>query len=470
MTYDFDLIAIGAGTAGLTLARLVAATGRRVALVERERPGGDCLWTGCIPSKSLIHAAALAHAARTGATAGVDSTVERVDWARVRRHIERAQATAGQSDTPDAIARLGVKLIHGSARFVDDHTLEVDGRRHTARFVVIATGSRPVLPPIEGLATAAYDTSGSVFVWDALPASLAIIGAGAIGVELGQAFCRLGVCVALFESVPRVLPGEEPAASAILERVLAAEGVDVHVGVRVKRVEQTASGYRMAFDPGGRERSVEAERILVATGRVPNVDDLHLGAAGVRVDARGRPIVDGKLRTSRPHIFVVGDAAGGPPFTHVAEDQARTVANIIRGRRFQLWSSRTVPRVTFTAPEVASVGLSESAARSRWGRRVAVYEVPLSHVDRAATAGVGDGVIHIVTRPGWNRFVPGLRSLMGDEIAGATIVAPNAGDLLAPILMAMRARLPLGFVAWNPQPYPTYALGVRQAAGIPFDR
>ncbi|GAB4338376.1 MAG: mercuric reductase [Dehalococcoidia bacterium] len=470
MTRDFDLAVIGAGTAGLTVARLVAARGRRVALLERGRPGGDCLWTGCVPSKALIHAAAMAHATRRAHDFGVDATLDGVSWSRIRAHIERAQAVAGEPDTPAAIAGYGVELLSGSARFVDPHTLDIDGRRLRARFIVIATGSRPTIPPIPGLSEAGFDTNESAFAWEALPASLAIIGGGPIGVELGQAFCRLGVRVSILEAAPRILPAEEPSASAIVHRVLSGEGVTVHADVRVSRIERASPGRRIFFECGAKKHSLVTERILVATGREPNLDGLDLRTAGVQLDRRGRTVLDRKLRTSQPHIFCVGDAAGGLQFTDVAEDQGRTVANVINGRRFQSWSPSTVPRVTFTAPEVASVGLTEAAARDRWGPRVAVYDVPLAQVDRAVTAGTTEGFVRIVTRPGWNRFVPGLRSLMGDEIAGATIVAPHAGDLLAPILMAMRARLPLGFVAWNPQPYPTLALGVRQAAGIPFDQ
>ena len=244
----------------------------------------------------------------------------------------------------------------------------------------------------------------------------------------------------------------------------------VHEGAKVTRVEATAQGKRVCITTDGREVAVECERILVATGRRPRVDGISLEQAGVRHSTKGIP-VDKKLRTNQKHIYALGDVNGGPQFTHVAEDQARAAAAGITGSRMSSWDDRVVPRVTFTDPEVASIGLTEAEARARHGRSVRIFELPLVEVDRAITMGATDGFFKVVTaRGGWNRYVPGARRLMGDPIVGTTLVAPGAGELLGPIAMAMKAHLPIGLTAWAMQPYPTLAVGLRQALGQQFDR
>lgn len=471
MTAAFDVVVIGAGTGGLTAARLLARAGKRVALVERGRPGGDCLWTGCVPTKALLHAAHAAHAARSGARFGVVTAGVSVDMAALRKHIASAQAAAGRPDTPEAIASWGVELVEGEARLLDAHTVEAGGRRLRGRALVIATGSHATLPPIPGLAEAAPDTNAEVFAWERLPATLGVLGGGPIGVEFAQAMCRLGVSVTLVEQLPRLLPREDPAASSVIEEVLRREGVDVRTGTQVVRVYRRPEGFEALFENGDRRERIVCERLLVATGRRPSIEGLGLEAAGVEVTPLGIR-VDAALRTSVPHIFAVGDVNGSPQFTHVAEDQARTVARTLAasGKRFARparWNGRVVPRVTFTDPEVASVGISEEdALRSRRGVRT--WEIPLQEVDRALTMGQTDGFLRLVTARGWTRRIPGLAAKVGDEVVGATFVGPSAGDLLMPVVVAMRARLPIGLLAWNMQAYPTLALGVRQVAGRPF--
>ena len=464
----YHLIVIGGGTAGLTVARLTARNGKKVALVERDRPGGDCLWTGCVPTKALIHAAHLVHGAKNSARFGVMAHDVTVDFDAVRRHVAAAQAAAGAIETPEAIARYGVDLVHGEAKFTDDHTVVVGDERLTADYFVIATGSSPVAPPIPGLHDAGFDTNVEAVAWESVPASLCVIGGGPIGVEFAQAMSRFGAATTLLEAGPRILARDDPDAADVVHRVLTNEGVQVHTGVRILKVERTASGRRVHFEHDGEVQSVDAERLLVATSRRPRIDTLDLASAGVEHSATG-VAVDAQLRSSKKHIFAIGDVAGGYQFTHVAEAQGRLAANIIAGRRFQKWSDRVVPRVTYTSPEVASVGLREDQARKAGSRDVKTWEVPLSSVDRAITMGETEGFLKVITARGWNRLVPGLRGVMGDEVVGACLVAPNAGDLLMPIVMAMRAHLPMGIVAWNMQAYPTLALGIRQVTGLPFD-
>lgn len=467
--FDYDLVAIGGGTGGLTVTRLVARKKRRVALIERARPGGDCLYTGCVPTKSLLHAAKLLYHARHGQRFGVVAEDVRLDFEAVRRHVAAAQHEAGKVESPEVIARNGVELITGEAAFLDEHTLEVNGRRLTAERIVIATGGEPAVPPIPGLAEAGFETNIDAVAWESLPSSLVIIGGGPIGTEFGQMMTRFGVRVTMLQGPGRILERDDPEASALIQKLLEREGMVVHTGVQVERVEREGSLCRVVFRAGGEQLVAEGERILVAAGRKPELASLQLERAGVATNARG-VVVDETLRSSQKHIFAVGDVAGGYQFTHVAEAQGRVVANIILGKRFQKWSDAIVPRVTYTDPEVASVGLTEDDARKRFGRSVQVFRLPLEEVDRAITMGQTDGYVKVVTAKGWNRFVPGARGVMGDPIVGASIVAPGGGDLLMPIVVAMRAKLPIGLVAWNMQAYPTMALAVRQVTGMQFDR
>ncbi|MGE0600585.1 MAG: NAD(P)/FAD-dependent oxidoreductase [Dehalococcoidia bacterium] len=468
----YDLVVIGAGTGGLTAARLVARQGKKVALVERDRPGGDCLWTGCVPTKALIHAARVLHDASTGGRFGVQAAELRLDFEEVRRHVAASQEAAGRVDSAEEISSWGVELVRGDAKFVDEHTVTVAGRRLQARAFVIATGSKPAVPSIPGMDEAGFDTNVELLDWQALPRSLAILGGGPIGVEFAQVMCRFGVQVTLIERLPRLLEREEPDASIVVERVLRAEGVEVVTGANVVRVERDGAFRRVWLEESGPETAITCERLAAATGRKPVLGSLNLEAAGVAASPRGVK-VNAYLRTSQPHIFAVGDVNGGPQFTHVAEDQARTVTRtLLSGGRLRSraarWNGRVVPRVTYTDPEVAAVGLTEEQAqRSRKGVRT--WQVPLTDIDRAITMGQTEGFLQLVTARGWQSRIPGLAKRVGDEIVGACFVGPNAGELLMPVVMAMRARLPIGMVAWNMQAYPTLALGVRQVAGLPFE-
>ena len=469
---DYDLIAIGAGTGGLTVTKLVARRGKKVAMIERFKPGGDCLHTGCVPTKALIHAAKLLHHARNGARFGIVSNDLRLDFGAVRRHVAEAQHEAGQVESPEAIAANGVELITGEASFLDAHTIEVNGRRLTAENFVIATGGEPAVPGIPGLREAGFDTNVQAVAWEELPASLGIIGGGPIGSEFGQMMSRFGVKVTILQGAPRLIERDDPAASTLLQKLFEQEGVTVHTGAEILRVEVGAHGKRLFFRANGQEQSFDCDRLLVAAGRKPELEALKLGNAGVATNARG-VVVDEQMRSNVKHIYAVGDVAGGYQFTHVAEAQARLVANLINkpgflAKRFQKWSDRVVPRVTYTDPEVASVGLTEEQAR-RERKNVKAYTLALTEVDRAITMGRTEGFFKVITAKGWQSKL-GLAGSLGDEIVGACLVGPNAGDCLMPLVVAMKARLPIGVVAWNMQAYPTMALGVRQVTGLPFDR
>lgn len=468
---DYDIIVIGAGTAGLTVAKLTAKAGRRVAIIERARPGGDCLWTGCVPSKALIESARRYHDARTSGGFGVSAENVRFDFEAARHHIAESQRQAGEPDSPAAIAAAGVALVQGEASFVNAHTIEVNDERLSAAQIVIATGGEPTVPDIPGLRESEPDTNVEALNWETLPESLGIIGGGPIGIEFAQALGRLGVAVTVLEASDRILEREEPNAAKVITEVLKREGVTVITSAKVTSVERDGGSRRVTIEQNGHTQTLEFERILVATGRKPELDALRLDRAGVNHTKAGIT-VDASLQTSQSDIFAIGDITGGPAFTHVAEAQGRLVANIITGsaltRRFQKWNDRVIPRVTYTDPEVAAVGLTESDARKHH-RGVRTWELPLTKVDRAIVTGATNGYLRLVTAPGFERWLPGVRKLAGDQIVGASLVAPHAGDLLMPIIIAMKLRLPIGLLAWHMQAYPTLALGVRQVAGLPFD-
>ena len=470
---DYDVIVIGAGTGGLTVAKLTAGAGKRVLVVERGEPGGDCLWTGCVPTKAIIECARRLHEARNSSSFGVLDNGVGFDFQAVRRHVAASQKQAGRIDSASTIAKAGIELRRGLAAFVDAHTVSVDGATVTASTIVIATGGEPVVPPIPGLRECNPDTNVQLVAWETLPQSLAIIGGGPIGVEFGQALGRLGVTVTVIEAADRILEREEPAASELITSILRREGVDVRTGTKVANVRRDDGMNALTLAAkDGKNSTISAERVLVATGRKAEVEDLHLERAGVAFSNQG-VTVDETLRSSQSNIFAVGDVTGGYHFTHVAEAQGRLVANILTAgrvsRRFQKWSDRIVPRVTYTDPEVASVGFTVEQARAS-RRNVRSWDVPFADIDRAIVMGRTEGYVKLVTARGWQRWVPGLSGLAGDEIVGASIVGPHAGDLLMPIVNTMRMRLPIGMLAWNMQAYPTLALGVRQAAGLPFDR
>ncbi len=456
----FDVVAIGGGTAGLVTAAGCAGLGAHAALIERDRLGGDCLWTGCVPSKALISSARAAEGMRRGDAFGLEPREPRADRGAVLESVRAVRARIQPHDDPERFRAMGVDVIEGSARFVSPREVEVDGRRVRGRRFVIATGSRAAIPPIPGLEEAGYFTHAEAFDRATLPGSLAIIGGGAIGVELAQAYRRLGAEVTVIEMLDRLLAREEPELSDRLAELLRAEGVRIITGRRVERVDRQGGRRRLVLagaesgpaDPatavGG--PAVEADEILVATGRRANIEDLDLEAAGV-VTAAGWVTVDSKLRTSCRHIFAAGDVTGGYLFTHVADHEARTVVqNALLPLRADVRYD-VIPWVTFTEPELAHVGLTEAEARERHGDAVAAHLYDLAGLDRAITERAAVGCVKIVTG-------------RGGAILGGHILASGAGTMIAEVALAMRAGVKLGSISTLVHPYPTMSEGVRRAA------
>lgn len=443
----WDLLVIGGGAAGLTAAKTAAGFGASVLLVERDRTGGDCLWTGCVPSKALLAAAHAAADARAAARFGVHIEGLRVDFAQVMRHVRGAITAIEPVDSPATLESAGVRVGHGTARFTGADTAVVGASpRLRFRQALIATGSTPTLPPIPGLAGVPVLTSDTVWDLNELPARMLVLGGGSIGCELGQAFARLGSAVSIVEAGPTLLPREDPIAAALLGAALTADGVRVRTGVRVVAVDSRGAVSRAVLDDG---TSIAFDRALVAVGRRPITLGLGLADAGVDVDEGGFVRVDERLRTTNPRIWAAGDVSGHPQFTHTAGVHgAMAAANAVLGLRRTV-DAAAVPRVTFTRPEVAAVGLVGPPTGSPGD--LSVRTVRHDEVDRA----IADNDVLGVTRIVLDRR---------GRIVGATIVGPRAGESLAELVLAVRGGLRARDVAATMHAYPTYADGAWKAA------
>ncbi|MGQ0826529.1 MAG: dihydrolipoyl dehydrogenase family protein [Actinomycetota bacterium] len=436
-----DVVVIGGGAGGLTAATHAARRGASVVLVTDGPLGGDCTHTGCVPSKTLLAAAAAGR---------------RFDDAMpaVRAAVDRIAAAEDEA----ALARVGVRVERGRAELIAPGRDRVDGRERRAGHVIVATGATAARPPVPGLDTAGVLTNETVFSVAQRPDRFVVIGGGAIGCELAQAFVRLGSTVTLVEAADRLLPAEDADAAAVVAGALRADGVDVRTATRIERVTRGADGRTCLVLIGG--HPVAADRVLVATGRRPVTDGLGVERLGIALDGVGRIVVDDTCATNVKGVWAVGDVTVFGGFTHVAGHMGYVAAtNVTRRNRLGPAAKidrRVVPRVTFTDPEVAHVGLTEAEAAAAGGR---VAEVRLDRVDRAITDGRTTGFVKLVAGPR-----PVLRSLGGGRVLGATIVAPRAGELVAEVALAMRTGMFTGRLAQTIHAYPTWSMAIQQAA------
>lgn len=448
----YQLVVVGAGTGGLVTAAIAASLGARVALVERHLMGGDCLNVGCVPSKALIRAARAWTEAREAAERfGGPAVAGEGDFGAVMERMRRLRAAVSPVDSAARFRdELGVDVYLGEARFTGPETLEVDGTVLVFRRAVIATGGRAAVPPIDGLAEAGYLTNETVFNLTTLPARLVVIGAGPIGCEMAQAFARFGSRVTLLDHGERILRKEDADAAAMVQRRLERDGVRFVGGASVRRVEQRGEERVVVWEIDGREESAPADQVLVAAGRKPNVEGLGLEEAEVEV-GDGGVRTDDRLRTSSDRIYAVGDVRGEYQFTHAADAEARMVVQnaLFFGRKSV--DDLVMPWATYTSPELARVGMNEAEARAA-EREVEAITIPLREVDRAVLDGEEEGFIRIYVDEG------------SDTIAGATIVAEHAGDLVSQVTQAMTAGRGLSSLGDLIYPYPTQAEGIRKAA------
>lgn len=443
MSDTYDLIIIGGGTGGLVAAQEARRRGATTLIVQNGRVGGDCTFTGCIPSKTLLAAAA--------AGADFDTAMR-----RVHDTIERIART----EDADALARDGIDVVDGYARFRSPTEIDVEGRRFRSRRFVVATGARPVVPPVTGLRELSPLTSDDLFGLTRRPDTLVILGGGPIGCEMAQAWARLDADVTLVEGLDRVLPREEPEASEIVTRALTADGVRVLTGSSVASARRSPDGdVGLALDD---RREVVAEQILVAVGRAPSGRGFGLEEIGVEIDRRGAVLVDAGMATNIDGIWAVGDVTGGLQFTHAAGRMgwvaaSNALSKFARIRSFRFDPS-AVPWVTFTTPEVGRVGLTEAEAAAQY-RSARVAHLDLEHVDRAITAGARDGFVKLVTAPR-----RGTGHLAGGRLVGATVVAPTGGELIHEAALAMKTKMFVGRLAQTTHAYPTWSVAVQQAA------
>ena len=445
----FDLAVIGGGTAGLVTSAGAASLGAKVALIERDRLGGECLYTGCVPSKALIRSAKVLHLMRRAADFGLDPPEVSFDFAKVIDRMRQVQAQVGKHDSPERFRELGVNLFSDAAALLSPTELQVGAQRIQAKKVVIATGSRSAIPPIEGLEATGFLDHVSAFRLSNLPRSIIILGGGPIGIEFAQALARFGVRVTVLEVVGQILPREDQEIAQALEAILLAEGIDIHTCTKAFRIEKDGAEKIVHGECTGVAMTFRAEEIFLATGRRPNVEGLNLEGAGVSYNGKGI-IVDDTLRTTARNIWACGDVTGKLLFTHVAEYQARLV---VRNALFPFKSKadyRVVPWCIFTDPEVARVGLTEAEARERFGD-VKVYRYNFEDLDRALCDGEAVGLTKLVcTRKG--------------RILGAHILGPQAGDLIQEVALAMRKGLPVGALSQTIHVYPTLSEVVRRTA------
>ena len=453
-TFDYNLLVIGAGSAGLVSAYIGATVKARVALVEKHRMGGDCLNTGCVPSKALLQTARILAQARDSQRYGIRAMQPEFHFADAMQRVREVVAKIAPHDSVERYRALGVDVIRGEARLVSPWEVAVDGRRVSARSLIVATGARPLVPAIPGLDGVDFLTSDTVWDLRELPRRLLVLGGGPVGCELAQAFARFGSEVTLVERAPRVLPREDADAADFVAQQLRADGVDVapaHGAVRVECVDGLG---RLVCEHAGAEVGFEFDTLLLALGRSANVEGFGLEQLGVRLAARGTVEADPLLRTNFPSIHVCGDVTGPYQFTHVAAHQAWYAA--VNALIAPFWSFavdyRVIPWATFTEPEVARVGLSENEASER-GIDVEVSRYGLDDLDRAIADGVDRGFVKVLTAPG------------RDRILGATIVGAHAAELLAEFVLAMKHGIGLNKLLGTIHIYPTMAEANKYVAG-----
>ncbi len=453
----YNLVVLGAGTAGLVSAIGAAGLGARVALVEKHLMGGDCLNVGCVPSKALISASRAAHQVRRADSFGVRVRGEiEVDFGAVMERMRWLRATISKNDSARRFREAGVDVFIGAGEFIGRDRLRVGGKTLEFSKAVVATGARASAPPIPGLSEAGYLTNETVFSLTELPRRLIVIGAGPIGCELSQAFARFGAEVHLLEAAGQILIREDRDAAERVEKALRRDGVQIVSSCNIRRVWREGGEKQVELECGGECRTLNVDEILVGVGRAPNVEGIGLEAAGVEYDPRRGVRVDDYLRTTNPRIYAAGDCCFPYKFTHTADALARVVIqNALFGLPFmkKKASALTIPWCTYTDPEIAHVGMYEKDAKEK-GLAVRTFVQELADVDRAILDGETEGFVKVHVRDGT------------DEILGATIVASHAGDMLSELTLAIRAGAGLGTIAGTIHPYPTQAEAIRKTGDL----
>src|SRR6516225_1374139 len=440
---EFDLVIVGAGSGGLTAAGFAAQLGAKVALVEKNRIGGDCTWTGCVPSKALLKAAKVAREIRAASRFGISANTPIVEMAKVRDFLRQAIEQVYQFESPEELQKRGIEVMQGAGRFIDAQTIQVGEQLVRGRAFLITTGAHPRIPSIDGLRDVPFLTYEQIFDNDRLPRSMIVIGGGPIGMEMAQAYRRLGADVSLVAD--RLLPKDEPEAREVMRHVFEREGIRFVWG-RARSARKQNDEIVVAIDG----EQVRGDLLLIASGRQPAVADLDLGKAGVAYSEKGIP-VDARLRTNVKHVYAAGDVTGGYQFTHFAGWQAFQATRNALLPGSSSGTTDLVPWVTFTDPEVAHVGITEEQARSKFHENIGVFRWDMSHTDRAICEDDREGFIKVITEK-------------DGRLLGATVVNARAGEAITEFIVAMKHGLKVSDLAGAIHAYPTYSTPVQQLA------
>ncbi len=445
----YDLVVIGAGTAGLVTAAAASTLGASVALIERNFMGGDCLNYGCVPSKALISSARVSKTIKNAQEFGVHASITHIDFASVMDRMRQKRAEISVNDSVDRFTKLGVEVFFGEARFEDSHTVRVTDSKLKFRKAVIATGTRAYIPEVPGLKEAGYETNETIFNLTKKPESIFIIGAGPIGCELSQVFNQLGSTVYLLHNKIHILDREDRDAAEIIQRTFLNEGINIILNGIIKKVEKNDAKKIVHYEVDGKKYSQELDMILLASGRVPNVEGLNLEAARVDYDLKSGVKVNDNLQTTNKKIYAAGDICSTYKFTHIADFLARIVVqNALFGRKKKV-SDLIIPWCTYTTPEIAHVGMYAHEAETK-GIAINTFKLELSEVDRAVLAGESNGFCKVHVQKGT------------DKILGATIVAHEAGNMISELTLALQYNIGLSKIANVIHPYPTTAEVIRK--------
>ncbi len=447
----YDLAIIGGGSAGLTIASGAASFGARVALIEEDKMGGDCLNHGCVPTKALIRSALVAATLRQSEKYGIRATSVEVDFSAVMKRMQSVVRQIAEHDSPERFQSMGVDVMLGQAEFRNANELQIGDKIISSKKIVIATGSRAAVPLIQGLSEAGFITNVEALQLEALPESVAILGGGPIGLEFAQVFARLGSSVTVIEMFPQLLPREDAEAVEIIQNALTNDGIRFMLGSKVVQAKRSELGKVVVVEQAGEQIEVACEEIFIATGRRPNVEIQGLPKIGVAVGKTGI-VVDSYLRATMPHIYAAGDVNGGLQFTHVAGYEGRVVVRNTLFPMKQRVDYRVVPWTIYTDPEIAHVGLTEKEAKDHHGD-VHVYTAPFRDVGRAVIDGKAEGFVKVIADK-------------KGQILGAHVVGEHAGELIQELVLAMHYKIPVGKISEVIHAYPSKVDGLRKAADV----
>jgi len=447
--YNYDLVVIGGGAAGITAAFTAVGFNKRVALIEKERLGGECTWKGCVPSKALLKAAKTAHQIQTAAKYGIKNDTK-FEAEAVMKYVHSIQQKVYQKENPEVLKAKGIDFFAAEAEFIDRHTLKVGENRITAAKFIIASGSSPLIPPLKGLSQVPYLTNENLFELEKLPESMLIIGAGPIGVEMAQAFNRLGVEVNLIQRSERILKKEEASLSKRLAQILIEEGINLITGFEALKVEADAKIMLTVADQEGNQKKLHGERLMIAAGRKANIESLKLDKLGLKTDRQGI-VTDNKMRTNIKNIYASGDVVGPYLFSHISYQEGITAAvNALSPLAFKKMSYQNIIWVTYTDPELAHLALTEAEARKEYGDQIKIYEVDYSDLDRALTE----------SEKGKAKFICNNKG----KLLGAHILGERAGEIIHSCQILKSFDLPFKKLQSVIHAYPTYSEIIRDGA------